>query len=97
MAHPVRRTLLETVRANPSRVTDLADGFDISLAAVSRHVKVLERAGLVRRSVEGRDHVISASPQAWTEMAAWIEGQSADWRARLSVLKSVMEAPDGDA
>ena len=47
LAHPVRRGVLDRLRASPARVTDLAAGFDISLAAVSRHVRVLEDAGLV--------------------------------------------------
>jgi DNA-binding transcriptional ArsR family regulator len=61
VAHPVRRDLLAQVCERPVRVTDLAAGFDISLPAVSRHLKVLENAGLVTRSIEGRDHFIAGS------------------------------------
>lgn len=97
MAHPVRRELLDQVRARPTRVTDLAAGFDISLAAVSRHLKVLESAGLVARSIEGRDHLIAARAEGWDEVADWVERQSADWRLRLGELKRLMEAADGQA
>jgi DNA-binding transcriptional ArsR family regulator len=96
VAHPVRRELLDRVRGRPARVTDLAGGFDISLAAVSRHLKVLEAAGLVSRSVEGRDHFIAASVEGWTEMADWVGRRSAEWQARLLALKQVMEAEVGE-
>ena len=97
VAHPVRRDLLERVRGNPSRVTDLAAGYEMSLAAVSRHLKVLESAGLVSRSVEGRDHFIAARVEGWNEVAGWVERQSAAWNARLLALKQIMESDDGDA
>ena len=76
VAHPVRRDLLAQVRERPLRVTDLAVGFDISLPAVSRHLKVLENAGLVTRSIEGRDHFIVGSEPGWRSVADWVQGQS---------------------
>lgn len=97
VAHPVRRDLLARVRGRASRVTDLAAGFDISLPAISRHLKVLERAGLVTRSIEGRDHFISASEAGWQGVAGWVERQSAAWESRLRALKTMLEAPDGEA
>jgi DNA-binding transcriptional ArsR family regulator len=97
MAHTVRRDLLVRVRSRPTRVTDLAAGFDISLPAVSRHLKVLEAAGLVTRSIEGRDHFIAASPEGWRGVAGWVETQSAAWNTRLQALKALLEARDGDA
>jgi DNA-binding transcriptional ArsR family regulator len=57
LAHPVRRRILETTIRRGRGVTELTEEFDISLAAVSKHVKVLERAGLVSREIRGRDHV----------------------------------------
>lgn len=97
VAHPVRRDLLARVRARTSRVTELAAGFDISLPAVSRHLRVLEQAGLVTRSIEGRDHFIAASQEGWRGVAAWAEHQSAAWDARLQALKALLEASDGRA
>ena len=96
VAHPVRRELLEQVRARPARVTDLAAGFDISLQAVSRHLKVLEAAGLVSRSVAGRDHFIEGRPEGWAAVSDWVDQQSAAWGARLAALKRILEAEDGD-
>src|ERR1700676_462019 len=95
VAHPVRRDLLAQVRERPVRVTDLAAGFDISLPAVSRHLKVLENAGLVTRSIEGRDHFIVASEPGWRGVAGWVQRQSAAWDRRLQALKTMLEASDG--
>jgi DNA-binding transcriptional ArsR family regulator len=97
VAHPVRRDLLAQVRERPVRVTDLAAGFDISLPAVSRHLKVLENAGLVTRSIEGRDHFILASEPGWRGVALWVQRQSAAWDRRLQALKTMLEARDGGA
>ena len=96
VANPVRRDLLARVRERQMRVTELAAGFDISLPAVSRHLRVLEDAGLVTRKVEGRDHVITASRDGWRTVSGWVERQSAAWDGRLQVLKSMLEAADGD-
>jgi len=79
VAHPVRRDLLARVRERPVRVTELAAGFAISLPAVSRHLKVLENAGLVTRSIAGRDHFIAASEPGWRGVALWVERESAAW------------------
>jgi len=97
VAHPVRRELLQQVRDRPSRVTDLAANFEISLPAVSRHLRVLEAAGLVSRSIEGRDHFIAGRVEGWTEVQDWVERQSAEWALRLTALKRVLEGPDGQS
>ena len=97
VAHPVRRDLLARVRERPARVTDLAAGFEISLPAVSRHLKVLESAGLVTRSIVGRDHLIAASEPGWRGLARWVERESAAWDRRLAALKTMLEAGDGGA
>jgi DNA-binding transcriptional ArsR family regulator len=97
VAHPVRRDLLARVREQPVRVTDLAAGFDISLPAVSRHLKVLESAGLVTRSIVGRDHFIAASEPGWRSVALWVRRESVAWERRLGALKTMLEAGDGGA
>ncbi len=95
LAHPTRRDLLARVRDRPARVTDLAAGFAVSLPAVSRHLRVLEHAGLVTRRVEGRDHFIAGRQAGWRDLADWVAAQSAAWDARLQALKLLLEAPDG--
>ena len=97
VAHPVRRDLLAQVRERPARVTELAAGFDISLPAVSRHLRVLEHAGLVTRSIEGRDHFIAASEPGWRGVEGWVQRQSAMWDRRLQALKTMLEARHGGA
>ena len=94
-AHPVRRGLLALVQGEPARVTDLAARFDISLPAISRHLKVLEAARMVERRVDGRDHFIAARADGLEPMADWVARQSAHWQARLDSLKSLMETRDG--
>jgi DNA-binding transcriptional ArsR family regulator len=95
VAHPVRRDLLSLLRDRPARVTELASRFDISLPAVSRHLKVLEAAGFVARRIEGRDHFIEVKPDGLHEVASWVERQSAEWGNRLFALKQLMEANGG--
>jgi DNA-binding transcriptional ArsR family regulator len=97
VANPVRRELLVRIHARPRRVTELAAGFDISLPAVSRHLKVLERARLVTRRIAGRDHLISPNAAGWDEMAAWVARRSSEWDQRLQALKRLIEAGNGDA
>jgi len=75
LADDTRRAILHRLSAGERRVTDLAAPFDISLNSVSKHIRVLERAGLVRRRVAGRDHFLSFDPRPLNEVAAWIEHQ----------------------
>jgi DNA-binding transcriptional ArsR family regulator len=95
LAHPVRRELLDIVRGGPARVTELAARFEISLPAVSRHVRVLGDAGLVERRIVGRDHFIGPSHAGLDDVAAWVERRSGEWRRRLDALKALMEGHDG--
>jgi DNA-binding transcriptional ArsR family regulator len=91
-AHPVRRELMSRLAERPKRITELASAFPISLPAVSRHLKVLEAAGLVTRRIEGRDHFIEARSDGLQPVAGWVARQSAEWQARLDLLKVIMEA-----
>ena len=91
----MRRDLLALLGQGPARVTELASRFDISLPAISRHLKVLEAAGFLARRIEGRDHFIEVRPDGFDEVAEWIARQSADWTRRLAALKQMMEREDG--
>ncbi|MGE2729292.1 ArsR/SmtB family transcription factor [Mycolicibacterium vaccae] len=86
LADPTRRRLLETLRDGDARITDLAEPLPMSFAGVSRHVAVLEAAGLVRREVRGREHWLSLRPDGLTDAQRWIDEQSEFWSARADAL-----------
>lgn len=87
LADPTRRAILGRLRKGEARVTELAAPFKMSLNAVSKHIQVLERAKLVRRRKEGREHFLSANPRPLDEVGAWIEAYRAFWTSRLDALE----------
>jgi DNA-binding transcriptional ArsR family regulator len=93
LAHPVRRRILEATVRTGRGVTELTEEFDISLAAVSKHVKVLERAGLVSREIVGRDHVIRARVDRLRGARDWIDRQTRFWEQAMARLKADLETP----
>lgn len=92
LAHPARRALLERLRNGPARVTELAAPFEMSLAAVSKHIGQLERAGLVQREVRGRDHWISLRAEPLEDATAWLALYRSFWSRRLDVLDDLLRA-----
>ena len=86
LAHPIRREMLQLLTGGAHRVSDLAQPFDISLPGASKHVRVLETAGLVARTVHGRDHVLSLQPHNLATAADWISTYRAFWSGRLDAL-----------
>jgi DNA-binding transcriptional ArsR family regulator len=94
LADPTRRAILQRLSQGEARVTDLARPFPISLNSVSKHIRMLERADLVRRRRAGREHLLSFNPQPLTEAAAWIERQRAFWTARLDALERELSKPE---
>ncbi len=90
LADPSRRAIIADLSSGERRVTDLARPFPVSLNAVSKHVKVLERAGLVRRRVLGRDHYISLAPQPLREASTWLDQYRAFWAPRLDALETLL-------
>lgn len=92
LADPTRRALLVALRRGPARITDLAEPLPISFAAVSRHLGVLEDAGLIRREVRGREHWLSVDFGGLRAAQRWIDDQSRFWSARADRLASRLEA-----
>lgn len=90
LADPVRRSILERLEDGEARVTDLAAPFDISLNSVSKHIRLLERAGLVRRRRAGREHFLSLDPEPLDKAAAWIEERRRFWAGRLDTLEEII-------
>ena len=91
LADPTRRAILARLAAGESRVTDIARPFPISLNSVSKHIRLLERAKLVRRRVEGREHFLELTPEPLDEAAAWIDGQRRLWTWRLGELETALD------
>jgi DNA-binding transcriptional ArsR family regulator len=94
LADPTRRAILQRLTLGEARVTELAEPFLISLNAVSKHIRLLERARLVERRRVGREHLLSFRPAALDEAAAWIDRQRAFWTARLTALDLLLQAEE---
>lgn len=88
LADPTRRQLLETLRLGDARITDLAAPIPMTFAGVSRHVGVLESAGLVRREIRGREHWVSLQPDGLTSAQRWITEQTDFWAKRADALSA---------
>jgi DNA-binding transcriptional ArsR family regulator len=94
LAHDARRAMLARLAAGDLTVGQLAEPFTMSLEAASKHVKVLERAGLVRRVVEGRRHICRLSPKPLASAYSWIRFYERFWNARLDALEELLaQAP----
>lgn len=91
LADPTRRAILSRLTEQEARVTELAEPFPVSLNAVSKHVRVLEDAGLIRREIRGRDHYLSLDATPLQEAAAWIETYRQFWTNRLDRLESFLQ------
>jgi DNA-binding transcriptional ArsR family regulator len=94
LADPTRRAILQCLSNGEKRVTELAHPFAISLNSVSKHIRLLERAGLVRRRVSGRDHFLSLEPRPFDELTRWMHETRAFWSSRLDNLEAALRAED---
>src|SRR5258705_3117041 len=97
LADPTRRAILQRLSLGEARVTELAEPFAISLNSVSKHIRVLERARLVRRRRAGREHLLSFDPKPLADAAAWMESQRALWTSRLAALDALLAAEERGA
>jgi DNA-binding transcriptional ArsR family regulator len=95
LADPTRRALLIALRAGEARITDLAAPMPMTFAGVSRHIGVLESAGLVRRAVRGREHWLSIRPEGLDAAEGWISEQSAFWSRRADALAARLARKHG--
>ncbi|MES0881165.1 ArsR/SmtB family transcription factor [Roseibium sp. SCP14] len=97
VSDPRRRELLTLlVQHGPTRVTDLAKHFDVSLNAVSKHIKILEAAGLVRRRTEWREHLIEPDMGPVSEIDRWFQDLRSIWTQRLDALDDMLSRETGD-
>ena len=84
ISHPSRRAIIRRLaRSGPARFTDIAEPFDLALNAVTKHLKLLERAGLISRRRQGREVLISFRGEPLREAAQWVHEYESFWNERL--------------
>ena len=94
---PTRRSILtKLVQEGPTRVTDIAAYFDMSLNSVSKHIKVLESAGLVDRKTIGRTHLIAANMEPVSLIDDWFSNLRSVWDLRLQKLDGLLSKDEND-
>src|SRR5579859_8019987 len=82
-----RRAMLARLQRGEATVTELAEPFDVSLNAVSKHVRVLERAGLVQRNIVGREHWIALRPEPMRDVSNFADQYRRFWEDRIAALE----------
>jgi DNA-binding transcriptional ArsR family regulator len=86
LAHPIRRDIVERLSGGPATVGEVTRDFGVSKPTISRHLKMLEEAGVVSRVIDGRTHRLALQPEALAETAEWIEKQRARWERLFDVV-----------
>src|SRR5262245_24918718 len=95
LAHDARRAMLARLASGDFTVGQLAEPFSMSLEAASKHIRVLEQAGLVRRTVEGRRHVCRLEARPLASATAWLRFYEPFWSKRLDALEDLLRARHG--
>ena len=91
LAHPIRRGIVERLAHGAATVGEASSGFGVSKPTISRHVKVLEEAGVVVRRIDGRTHQLGLDLDALAEAVDWIDRQRAIWERMLDVVDDYLE------
>jgi DNA-binding transcriptional ArsR family regulator len=91
LSDQTRRELLRRLGRSPATVTDLAAPFDMTLPAVSKHIRVLERAGLITRNIDGRVHRCALAPAPLSEVERWLAHYRSFWEENLDALAAFVE------
>src|SRR5262245_55974925 len=94
LADDTRRKILAQLASGEARVTEVAEPFAISLNSVSKHIRILERAGLVERRVAGRDHFLTLQRKPFDELTEWMLKTREFWNSRLDLLEAALRAED---
>ena len=92
ISDPTRRAIIKRLARGPVRISDVAAPFPMSLTGVCKHVKVLERAGLVRRTRHGRENTLELSAEPLRDVARWISTYERFWNTRLDRLEGFFAA-----
>lgn len=91
LAHPIRREIVERLSGGAVTVGEASRGLGVSKPTISRHLKLLENAGVVTRVVDGRTHRLGLRPEALADAAEWIENQGARWERLFDVVDEYLE------
>jgi DNA-binding transcriptional ArsR family regulator len=90
MAHPIRRGIVERLARGPATVGVATHDFGVSKPTISKHLKVLESAGVVVRSVEGRTHRLRLEPRALSDAVEWFDRQRAVWEGMFDAVEDLL-------
>lgn len=83
ISHPSRRAIIRQLAGGPARFTDIAKPFDLSMNAITKHLKLLDRAGLISRRKQGREVFISFRPEPLQLVSGWVHEYERFWSERL--------------
>ena len=86
LAHPLRREIVERLSGGTATVGEVTLDFAVSKPTVSRHLKLLEQAGIVSRAIDGRTHSLTLRPEALVEASDWLESQRERWEGLFDVV-----------
>ena len=95
LANPIRRSIVERLAGGPARVGVATRGLQVSKPAISRHLKVLEEAGVVVRTVEGRTHRLALNVAVLEEASGWLDRQRAVWDRMFDAVEFHLETRPG--
>jgi DNA-binding transcriptional ArsR family regulator len=87
ISHPTRRAIIRRLANGPARFLDIAEPFDVALNAVTKHLQLLERGGLIEREKRGREVLISLRPQALRVVADWVHEYEHFWTEKLDAFE----------
>lgn len=96
LGDPTRRAMLRSLAGGDRTVSELAEPFDMSLAAASRHIKVLESAGLIRREIRWRTHYCRLDPEPLATAHEWLAFYERFWTDRLDILDRLLRQEDAE-
>jgi len=91
ICHPTRRAIIDQLSNGPARFLDIAKPYDTALNSVTKHLKLLERAGLIERKKQGREVIISLQAKPLREVAVWVSGYEGFWNERLDQFEQFFE------
>ena len=91
LAHPIRREIVERLSGGTATVGEASRDLGVSKPTISRHLRLLEDAGVITRQIDGRTHRLGLRPQALADAADWIDDQRARWERLFDVVDDYLE------